>query len=124
MWVAPNPCEVGVLTRVAATIMGCVIATPEFFTTGGRSGACLAYHAAVPRRIWASHRFRRRHPGVIKIIEAVQTVQAVRAGKWQWIQTCSDFVARCRNKAPRHQLQAGIGLITPEDRAVAEGVPS
>lgn len=124
MWVVPNPCEVGILTRVAAALRGGVVATPEFFTTGGRSGACLAYHAAVPRRVWASNRFRHRHPGVITIIETVQTVKTDRAGKWQWIRTCSDFVARCRNKAPRHQLQAGIGLITLEDRAVAGGVPS
>jgi len=123
MFVVKDPTNVGLLTKLAVSLRGGRLATPEYVLSGGAGGACLAFLPATRTQkwIWASNRFRQQHPQTIRILQEVMAVH--RAGmKWRWIESCSDYLLRCRGKSPAYQLNL-IGLVTIVDKMRAKPVP-
>ena len=123
VFVVNDPTQAGLLTRLAASLRGGCLVTPTYAVTGGAAGACVAFQPATmqPRWLWASPRFQRQHPRLVSLLKEVMTVRNATM-KWTWVDSCSDYLLRCRGKA-RAQQQKHIGLVTVVDKLRGRAVP-
>ena len=107
-----DPVNCGVLRTLAAALIGGCICTPEFVTSNGEHGCSLVYQRAVdvPRFVWVSGRFRRRH---VQAVQVIMSAVASHGSKWKVIRACSEFLRRSKANQSR-----AMALVTPEDKLV------
>ena len=93
LFVRSDPANPGQRTLWVATLTGALIVVPEFVSSHGKSGACVAFApAAIAQRrvFWMSAAFSGAHP---RIAALVQEAVGLASSQWKQVHTDDEFAA-------------------------------
>ena len=114
LFVRSDPANPGQRTLWVVMLTGAMIVVPQFVSSQGKSGACVAFAPAAiaqRRKFWMSEAFIGAHP---RIAALVQEAAGLVPSKWTQVHTADEFVALA---APG--TFAKIALITLAEKASA-----